>query len=335
MISKMKLKEKSRIAVITNGSPLFTGDAGQGESDIRKWMIENDFDFVEAIIALPDQLFFNTGIHTYIWVLTNEKPSERVGKIQLIDATSFFKKMRKSLGYKRNYLSAEDIKETVALYDKFEENKYCKIFDNEVFGYTKVIVERPLQLNYQVTEERLENIYSVKAFTKLAESKRKDPEKRLKEEEEGKKKQEDTINALKAIGNNLYKNWDEFESQVKEALKGFDLSPNFIKNIILALSEHDDSADYVPDKKGNKLPDSNLRDSEKVPLKQDIEEYFEKEVKPYYPDAWMERKKDKIGYEINFTKYFYEYKPPRPLEKIEKDIKEVIGEIQELLKEGS
>ena len=331
MISKMKIKEKSRIAVITNGSPLFTGDAGQGESDIRKWMIENDY--IEAIIALPDQLFFNTGIYTYVWILTNEKPVERVGKIQLINATSFFKKMRKSLGNKRNYLSDEDINKIVNLYDKFEENKYSKIFDNEEFGYTKVIVERPLQLNYQVSEERLENLYSIKAFAKLAESKKKNPELKLKEEEEGRKKQEEIITALKTIGDKLYKNWDEFEKKVKEALRDFDLSPNFIKNIILALSEHDDSADYVLDKKGNKLPDPNLRDSEKIPLKQDIEEYFEREVKPYYPDAWMDRKKDKIGYEINFTKYFYEYKPPRPLEEIEKDIKEVTAEIQGLLKE--
>ena len=329
MISKMKVKEKSRIAVITNGSPLFTGDAGQGESDIRKWMIENDY--VEAIIALPDQLFFNTGIHTYVWVLTNEKPAERIGNIQLIDGTSFFKKMRKGLGNKRNYLSDEDIDKIVGLYNNFKESKYCKIFDNEEFGYTKVIVERPLQLNYQVSEERLENLYSVKAFAKLIESKKKDPELKLKEEEEGKKKQEAIINALKAVGNHLYRNWDEFEAKVKNALRGFDLSPNFIKNIILALSEHDDTADYVPDKKSNKLPDSNLRDSEKIPLKQDIGGYFKKEVKPYYPDAWMERKKDRIGYEINFTKYFYEYKPPRPIEEIEKDIKNVIAEIQGLL----
>jgi type I restriction enzyme M protein len=188
-------------------------------------------------------------------------------------------------------------------------------------------------LNYQVTEERLENLYSVKVFAKLAESKKKNPELKLKEEEEGRKKQEEIINALKAIGNNLYKSWGEFAVRVKDALKGFDLSQNFIKNIILALSEHDDTADYVLDKKGNKLPYPNLRDSEKIPLKQDVEEYFEKEVKPYYPDAWMDRKKDKIGYEINFTKYFYEYKPPRPLEEIEKDIKEVTGEIQEFLKE--
>jgi len=149
MISKMKTKEKSRIAVITNGSPLFTGDAGQGESDIRKWMIENDF--IEAIIALPDQLFYNTGIRTYIWVLTNEKPTERVGKIQLVDATSRFKSMRKSLGFKRHCLGEDDIKEILVYYDKFESSKNIKILDNEELGYTKVIVERPLRLNYSHT----------------------------------------------------------------------------------------------------------------------------------------------------------------------------------------
>lgn len=321
MISKMKFNEKSRIAVITNGSPLFTGDAGQGESDIRKWMIENDY--VEAIVALPNQLFFNTGIHTYVWLLTNEKPPGRVRKIQLIDATSFFKKMRKSLGNKRNYLGDEDVDKIVKLYDDLKESKFYKIFDYEEFGYAKVIVERPLRLNYQVTEERLENLYSANAFAKLAGSKQKDLELKLKEEEEGKRKQEEIASALKGIGNHLYKNWDEFEAKVKDALNGFDLHQNFIKNIILTLSEHDDSADYVLDKKGNKMPDTNLRDSEKIPLKQDIKEYFKREVKPYYPDAWMDRKKDRIGYEINFTKYFYEYKPPRPLEEIEKDIEQV------------
>lgn len=152
-----------------------------------------------------------------------------------------------------------------------------------MFGYTKVIVERPLQLNYQVTEEGLENLYSVKAFAKLSESKKKNLELRLKEEDEGRKKQEEIINVLKVIGNNLYKNWDGFEVRVKEVLKGFDLSPDFIKNIILALSEHDDSADYVLDKKGSKLPDSNLRDSEKILLEQDIEEYFEKRLSLIIP----------------------------------------------------
>jgi len=331
MISKMKPKEKSRIAVITNGSPLFTGDAGQGESDIRKWMIENDF--VEAIIALPNEMFYNTGIITYIWVLTNDKPTERVGKIQLIDAKGFFKRMRKNLGNKRNYLGEEDIKEILKQYDKFKETGYCKIFDNEEFGYTKVIVERPMQLNYQVSEERLENLYTIKAFSKLAESKSENPEEKLKKEEEGKKKQREIIDVLNKVGNKLYKNWDEFEDKVKEATKKLNLTPVFIKNIILALSEHDDDADYVTDNKGKKKPDSNLRDSEKIPLKQDIKEYFEREVIHYYKDSWMDRNKDKRGYEINFAKYFYKYVPPRALKNIEKDIDKVTKEIQELVRE--
>ena len=332
MISKMKTNgERSRIAAITNGSPLFTGDAGGGESNIRKWMIENDY--VEAIIALPNQLFYNTGIHTYVWILTNEKPTERVGKIQLIDATRYFKKMRKSLGNKRNELDREkDIPKIVELYSKFEENVHCKIFDNEVFGYTKIIVERALQLNYCCSDERLENLCSIKAFCKFAESRKQNPEGKLKEETEGKEKQEAIIGVLKGIGSRAFKNMDEFEEKVKTALKEFDLAPTFVKSIILALSEHDDTADYVL-KSGKKQPDSNLRDSEKIPLKQDIGEYFEKEVKPYYPDAWMDRKKDKIGYEINFTQYFYEYKAPRPLDEIQKEINQVTKEIEDLQKE--
>ena len=331
MISKMKKDEKSRIAVITNGSPLFTGDAGSGESEIRKWMFEKDY--IEAIIALPDQLFYNTGIHTYVWILTNKKPEERKGKLQLINATSFYHKMRKSLGNKRNYLSKEDIGKIVNLYKNFEETEYSKIFNNKEFGYTKVIVERPMQLNYSCSEERLENLYSIPDFRKLAESKEKDLEKRLAKEEEGRKKQEAIIDALRSIGPQVYKRWDDFEPLVKEALKDFNLKSNFIKNIILALSEHDDTAEYVLDSKGRKIPDPKLRDSEKIPLEEDIEEYFEREVKPYYPDAWMDRKKDKVGYEINFTQYFYKYEPPRPLEEIEKDIKAVMSEIQALEKE--
>jgi len=331
MISKMKLKEKSRIAVITNGSPLFTGDAGSGESDIRKWIIEGDL--IEAIIALPKQMFYKTDIGTYIWILTNEKPVERVGKIQLIDAISKFKKMRKSLGKKRQYVSPDDIKEILEYYEHFKPSKNIKIFDNEEFGYTKVVVERPLQLNYCVNEERLENLFSYSAFAKLSESKSKNPDEKLKEEEEGKEQQEEIINALKSIGDKTYKNWNEFEDLVKKALKNIKLSPAFIKNIILKLSEHDEIAEYVLDAKGKKQPDSNLRDSEKIPLKEDIQEYFDREVKPYYPDAWMDKSKDKIGYELNFTQYFYKYVPPRPLDEIEADIKRVTDEIAELVKE--
>jgi type I restriction enzyme M protein len=330
MLSKMKIDEKSRIAVITNGSPLFTGDAGSGESNIRKWIIESDY--LEAIIGLPDQLFYNTGIRTYIWVLTNQKPEERKGKIQLVDASQKYIKMRKSLGNKRHQLSDKDIDDILDLYCKFDENDVIKVFDNEDFGYTKVTVERPLQLNFEVNEERLENLYAVNAFSKLAASKSKDPETKLLEEKEGKQLQDEIIKSLQKIDQH-YKNWDEFEKRIKTALKPFKLSPSFIKNIIMALSEHDDTADYVTDAKGNKKPDGKLRDTEKIPLNEDIDEYFQREVLPYYPDAWMDRRKDKIGYEINFTQYFYQYQPPRPLEEIEKDIKKVTAVIQELIKE--
>lgn len=178
MISKMKKDNKSKIAVITNGSPLFTGDAGSGESDIRKWIFENDY--LEALIALPDQLFFNTGIGTYIWILTNEKSVERKGKVQLIDAREEYISMRKNLGNKRYLIPDDSIKHIINTYSEFSEENNVKIFDNEDFGYTKITVERPMQLNYQASEERIENLYSYSAFKKLAESKSKDPEKKRK-----------------------------------------------------------------------------------------------------------------------------------------------------------
>jgi type I restriction enzyme M protein len=332
MLSKMKTKEKSRIAVITNGSPLFTGDAGSGESNIRKWIIENDY--LEAIVGLPEQLFYNTGIKTYVWILTNQKPDKRKGKIQLIDATEEFIKMRKSLGNKRNQLSNDNSNNIISYYNTFENTDKIKIFDNEDFGYTKIAVERPQQLNYQVSDERLENLYSIPAFSKLAESKNKDLEEKIKEEEQGKQEQNKIIANLKNIPNKLFNNWNEFERSINYNLKTLKLKPNFIKNIILALSEHDENAEYVKDNKRKLKPDPNLKDTEKIPLKKDIDEYFKEEVLKYYPDAWMDRKKDKIGYELNFSQYFYKYEPPRPLEEIEEDIKKVTSEIQELLKES-
>lgn len=330
MISKMKDNGKSRIAVITNGSPLFTGDAGSGESNIRKWIFEKDY--LEALIALPDQLFFNTGIGTYVWVLTNEKTPQREGKVQLIDAREEYKGMRKSLGSKRHTIPEESINKIINTYKDFTEADNVKIFYNEDFGYTKITVERPMQLNYQVTPERLENLYSYSAFKKLAESKSKDLETKMVEEEEGKKQQEAIKEALLTIGDDLYTDWDTFEAKVKQALTQFDLKPALIKNVIEKLSEHDDAAEYVTDKKGKPKADSNLRDTEKIPLVQNIDDYFEDEVLKYYSDAWFEDKKNKVGYEINFTQYFYVYEPPRPIEEIEADINKVTMEIQELLK---
>ncbi|MBS4014974.1 MAG: N-6 DNA methylase, partial [Candidatus Latescibacteria bacterium] len=238
----------SRIAIIFNGSPLFTGDAGSGESDIRKWIIENDW--LEAVVAMPTEMFYNTGIATYIWLVTNRKPKHRKGKVQLINAVDFAAPMRKSLGSKRQYFTDDHIKDITKIYEGFAESKVSKIFDNEDFGYTKVTIERPLQ----------------------------------------------------------------------EDLTGFSKTTPKGKRADKNLS-------------GLPKPDSSLRDFEKIPLKDDIDAYFEREVKPHVPDAWMDRSKDKVGYEISFTKYFYEYQPLRSLAEIKADILKLEAETEGLLGE--
>ena len=339
LISKMKQDEKgSRIAIIFNGSPLFTGDAGSGESEIRRWIIENDM--LEGIIALPDQLFYNTGISTYIWIVTNRKNSDpmkgpvRTGKIQLVNAVDFYQKMRKSLGNKRNEITEEQIKEITRIYGEFKENEYCKIFDNEDFGYQKIVVERPLRLNFQVTEERINNLYNETAFSNLAKSKKKGTA-GLKEIEKGRKLQQQIIETLKTMDSTiLYKNRDEFTKVLKKAFKDSDikLDSALLKAILSALSEKDETADICVDSKGNPEPDPDLRDTENVPLKEDIHEYFEREVKPHVPDAWIDETKTKIGYEIPFTRHFYKYQPLRPSEEIMREIIELEKSISEKLK---
>ena len=333
MISKMKTNgEKSRISVITNGSPLFTWDAWSWESEIRKYIIENDY--LEAIIALPWQLFYNTGIWTYIWILSNKKKKERQWKIQLIDGTSFWKKMRKSLWDKRRELDPiEHQQKIIDLYHEFQVNEFSQIFDNSDFAYTKVIVERPLQLNFQVTEERLENLYTISAFNKLAESKAKDIETKEQEEQAWVEKQQAIIHDLNDVSDMLFTDYDTFYSEVSNALSSHELKPAFVKQIVLALSEHDDEAPFILDKKSRNQANSNLRDNEKIPLSEDIQDYFEREVIPYYPEAWMDRSKDKVWYEINFTKYFYKYEPPRDLADIEANIEQLTKEIDELVRE--
>jgi type I restriction enzyme M protein len=339
LISKMKQDEKgSRIAIIFNGSPLFTGDAGSGESEIRRWIIENDM--LEGIIALPDQLFYNTGISTYIWIVTNRKNNDpmkgpvRTGKIQLVNAVDFYQKMRKSLGNKRNEITEEQIKEITRIYGEFKENEYCKIFDNEDFGYQKIVIERPLRLNFQVTEERINNLYNETAFNNLAKSKKKGAA-GLKEIEEGKKIQQQIIETLRTMDSTiLYKNRDEFTKVLKKAFKdsGIKLDSALLKAILSALSEKDETADICVDSKGNPEPDPDLRDTENVPLKEDIHEYFEREVKPHVPDAWIDETKTKIGYEIPFTRHFYKYQPLRPSEEIMREIIELEKSISEKLK---
>jgi type I restriction enzyme M protein len=332
MISKMKAPEDggSRIGIVFNGSPLFTGGAGSGESEIRRWIIENDW--LEAIIALPDQLFYNTGISTYIWIVTNRKSNRRKGKIQLIDATSNFSKMRKSLGNKRNKISDDQREEIVRLYANFKETEKSKIFDNADFGYQRITVERPLKLNFEVNKERLERVKELKAFIVLAESKkRKNQAKIAKEEEAGRKLQQSILEAVSTI-KGRFTNQDQFMEQFNSAVKGLSIATPLKKAIVSALSERDKEADVVIDKKENQEPDSELRDYENVPLKEDIKEYMEREVLPYVPDAWIDESKTKIGYEIPFNRHFYVYQPPRSIDEIQAELKDIEGVIEELLK---
>jgi len=257
----------------------------------------------------------------------------RIGKIQLVNAVDFYQKMKKSLGNKRNEISEEQIEEITRIYGEFKENEYCKIFDNEDFGYRKIVVERPLRLNFQVTDDRINNLYNERNFQKLAESKKKGAA-GLREIEEGKKLQQQIIAVLKTMNSDIiYKNRDVFTKELKKAFNNSDikLDNTLLKAIISALSEKDETADICLDAKGNPEPDPDLRDTENVPLKEDIHDYFNREVKPHAPDAWIDESKTKIGYEIPFTRHFYKYEPLRPSEEILEEIKQLEKSIQQKL----
>lgn len=355
MLSKMRPVDKggSRIAIIFNGSPLFTGDAGSGESEIRRWIIENDW--LEGIVALPDQLFYNTGISTYIWVLTNRKTPERKGQVQLLDARGFFVKMRKSLGNKRNRIGdgTENTPDQIAiitkLYGEFrdgathtftvdgksEQRVVSKVFPNSHFGYRKITVERPLQLNFQASPERIARLDEVKAFANLATSKKtKNETERLKEIAAGQQRQQDIRDLLAGLGDALYMDRKAFLADLKKAAKaaGLTLEAAEQKAILSALGERDPQAAVCTDAKGRPEPDSALRDTESVPLSETIEAYFQREVLPHVPDAWVDSNKTKVGYEIPLTREFYVYTPPRPLEAIEAEIEGLEKEIVDMLK---
>jgi type I restriction enzyme M protein len=335
MISKMQPAKEggSRIAIVFNGSPLFTGDAGSGESEIRRWIIENDW--LEAIVGLPDLLFFNTGISTYIWLVNNRKSRKRKGKVQLINAAEKFQKMRKSLGNKRNEIGPEHIVEISDIYGAFKEGPCCKIFDNEDFGYRKVTVERPLRQSFQVTEERLALLAQESAFQNLAKSKKKGAA-GIKEVEERRELQAAIIKALgKLDKKKVWKKRALFLQDVEGAFKlaGINLAAPIEKVILSVFGEQDETADVVIVEQGSPESDADLRDTENVPLKDDIHAYFDREVKPHVADAWIDEDKTRIGYEIPFTRHFYEYKPLRPLKRIEADIKALEKEIQGMLGE--
>ena len=343
MLSKMRPKDRdgSRIAIVMNGSPLFTGDAGSGESEIRRWILENDW--LDTIIALPEQLFYNTGISTYVWVLSNRKAPEKRGKVQLIDASSFWAPLRKNLGDKRREISDEQIADIVQLYRERPESEHSKVFDRRDFGYRRVTIERPLQLNFQASPERIARLDEERAFQNLAKSKKRDAVQKADEEAAGRAEQAHIKAILADMPGALFKNRDDFNTALTAAAKSADtkLSAPIRKAILSALSERDESAAICRDKKGRPEADSSLRDYEYVPLREDVGDYFAREVAPHVPNAWINEtvtdEKDegigKVGYEINFNRYFYQYQPPRPLDDINADIRQAEQAIIAMLKE--
>lgn len=304
-----------RGAIVLNGSPLFTGGAGSGESNIRKWVLDNDY--LEAIVGLPTDMFYNTGISTYIWVLNKAKPEHRKGKVQLIDATEMYTKMRKSVGSKRNKLSEHNITTIAKLYANFEETKHSKIFANEDFYYRTITVDRPLRLNYAYTTDRIERALTGRAITKLED------------------KKQDTLREVLAkaateTGEQVNTQRQVVDKELRARLDeaGLVLKPAEFKAVLAGLGEHDDYGELVTKRNGAPEPNTDLRDSENVPWNYDIHDYLEREVKAFVPDAWIDESKTKEGVEISFTKQFYEYVPPRPLEEIDRDLDEVLGRIR-------
>jgi len=359
MISKMERPQKggSRIGIVFNGSPLFTGDAGSGESEIRRWIIENDW--LEAIVGMPDQLFYNTGISTYVWIVTNRKEARRRGKIQLIDARNFYVKMRKSLGNKRNRIgdgedgTPDQIRELTTIYGNFVHNQkrhftldghekelvVSKVFDNEDFGYRKITIERPLRLNFAAIPERLARIEQENEFLKLAASAKKDAAQKQTEIEQGQQRQQEIMKLMNDFAaftlGKLYTDRKLFLKEFHKFEKAQDvkLSTAALKAVVSALGERDGTAAICYKASGEPEADPQLRDTEIVPLKEALNNYFEREVLPHVQDAWIDHSKTKTGYEIPFNREFYTYEPPRGLELIEAEMKTLEAEILDLLHE--
>lgn len=307
-------KDGSRLAIVFNGSPLFTGGAGSGESEIRKWVIENDW--LEAIVAMPEQMFYNTGIGTYIWIVTNRKEQRRKGKIQLVDARDRWQPLRRSLGDKRREFSDQNIKDIVQEYGPMTPSDTCKVFDNQDFGYHRLTIERPLRLKFQITLQGKERFLD--ACPNLL----------------------DDLQAIDAaIGRDESLDWNSIWARAQTVLKQRESkwrAPQ-AKAFRDAFTEVDPSAQPVILKQTGKQveyeADAALRDFENVPLKVNMNEYFQREVIPHVPDAWIAHDKTKVGYEINFNRHFYKFTPPRPLADIDADLKKAEAEILRLLSE--
>lgn len=314
-VDPAKNLDGSRLAIVFNGSPLFTGGAGSGESEIRKWIIENDW--LEAIVAMPEQMFYNTGIGTYVWIVTNRKEQRRKGKIQLVDARERWQPLLpRCLGDKRREFSDAHIIDIVREYGDMRGNDTSKVFDNAEFGYSRLTIERPLRLAFQITLERKERFLD--ACPELL----------------------DDIQAIdKVIAREYARDWNAIWKQVQSILKDHESKwrASQIKVFREVFTEVDPKAEAVIAKKsGGKIefePDPKLRDFENVPLKKDVQAYFEHEVQPHVADAWIDHEKTKVGYEINFNRHFFRYTSPRPLAEIDADLKRAEEEIVRLLQE--
>jgi type I restriction enzyme M protein len=327
MISKMQPVEDrgSRLAIVFNGSPLFTGAAESGESEIRRWILQNDW--LEGIVALPDQLFYNTGISTYFWVLSNRKAPQLHGKVILLDARDQWEKMRKSLGDKRKQISDSQIEHITKLYAsalavaadaEHPDHGKVKVFGTRDFGYHRITVERPLKLRFEITEDTLAALEASKPLAKW----------------DG---HELLVDALRGSLGSVW--WTKKEaapalhSTVQSGGALWPATAAHQKAIWVAVSVSDPAGEVQQDKDGTPLPDPDLRDYENVPLDEDIEAYFAREVKPHVPNAWIDHSKTKVGYEIPFTRYFYIYTPPRPLAEIDAELRDLESQIQKLLGE--
>jgi type I restriction enzyme M protein len=373
MVSKMKHNTElgSRIATVHNGSALFTGDAGSGESEIRRHIIENDW--LNCIIALPKNIFYNTGIPTYVWIVSNRKPDNRKGKVQLINALDLYIKLRKNLGDKNCELTSEHIDQITKIYMDFEESDISKIFPNEYFGYNKIVIERPLRLSAMFTKEALETLrfdksiqdemtwvydkFGDEVYTRLKYFKP-DIERyltkhdiKLKSANKKNLLSQDfwiaQLNVLKEatklmdiIGNQQFDDFNKFSDIFVETIRTYKLKldSKAQKAILNAITWKNEDAEAVIRKKekdGTLIyePDSELRDTENVPLDQDIQNYFEREVLQYVPDAWVDHNKTVKGYEISFTRYFYNYVPPRSIEEITAEILQLEKETDGILNE--
>ena len=319
LMSKMRdpAKGGTRIAIVHNGSPLFTGAAGSGESNIRRYILENDL--LEAIVALPEQLFYNTGIASYVWLLSNRKKPARAGVVQLIDARAMWAKMRKSLGEKRRYLTDEHIAAITRLHGAFEEGEASKLVPVEQFGYRTIVVNRPLRARWEIGPGTWEGVAEDKPVAKL------DADTRAA-----------LVNGLRAAGDATFGTEDECRKRLGGLAAGAGVakpSAPLLKALVARCLVRDPDADPVRDKRGRVVADPELRDTENVPLTEDVDAYLEREVLPHIPDAWLEDKEGRIGYEIPFTRLFYRYVPPRPSEEIKSELREREARIRQLLED--